>query len=1074
MNKPIMAYRGRRTLLKVLPAAIMMGLAPCVYAAGSSATPALPAQSISQPQPQNSQSQSKNKQQQSATELGAIVVTGLRNSLESSMNVKRNAIGFVDAITAEAIGKFPDTNIAGALQRIPGVSINRRQGAGAQVTVRGFGPGFNMVLVDGRRVPGADAFGNGFNVVGGIGSGSRAFDFAELSPDDVNRLVVHKTGRANIDGGGIGATINIITDKPFFHEGGKVVANISGKGIYDTSEPFGNSITPAYSALLSYANPDKTWGVELNFNYMKRRGGYGVATENGWTTKPWTGSDAALRPGVEVQNPPKVGQLYSMPNDMQYGVTGYSTERRNGHIVFQLQPVDGLTITADDLFSRYKIHEKQNNDWIWLQRASSLTALKFNTGESVASPVFIRDVPTGLKDFPMQGLIDDQIYKLDSYGLNLKWQVNDDLVLALDGHESKNRSLPNDPVTGGGLTTVTPGGTNHCTSGPHCGGAFGQTITFNGGLPIAAYTWYPTQQDAYNNTNGTLNPAFGPNNIGTETAGIAGQGQVSDLKEIKFDGTLFFSQGKLQFGLSASHLKMHAFAHDSPGFQLGHNTVNDAGKFPDLMGFLTPMNILSHFDGYPTQGAMGANWYRSNPDQLFSQWIPKHYPSRTTIDPALSSDNTVQERTQAAYAQITINASVGNFPATMRFGMRYLRTRVSALSFQATPSFRWDSNNDFSTLHSSTLLPVSSHGSYSNLLPNVDFNIQLTDSLVGRASFSKTIARPGFGNLYAGASVGAPSGATLVNSTFRATGSAGNTGLNPLKSNNFDIGMGWYFAPASYISATFWYKRVDNFIGNGVTTENLFGVQDMTSGPRAQKAEAFLASAACKAQVAAAGFGGTGACSLNNTSLFTAVALMQDGNGGLAAYDGSPAQQAKMVTDEDVLAQPGDPLYQFDVSRPVNKNNAHMHGWEFGGQYFFGKTGIGVLANYTIAKQNIGVKPDSSPTVNQFAVTGLSNSANIVAMYQKYGWSVRLAWAWRGHYLLALNQNGSSRNPLYVDPYHELDLGITYEFNKHLSCVLSGINLTGEDVRWYERSQLQVVRLVDQKPRYALAVRYHF
>src|SRR6186713_1419897 len=92
--------------------------------------------------------------------LQEVVVTGLRRSLQESMDTKRDAIGVVDAINAEDIGKFPDTNLSEALQRITGISIDRRNGEGALVTARGFGPAFNMITLNGRQIPGADGFGN--------------------------------------------------------------------------------------------------------------------------------------------------------------------------------------------------------------------------------------------------------------------------------------------------------------------------------------------------------------------------------------------------------------------------------------------------------------------------------------------------------------------------------------------------------------------------------------------------------------------------------------------------------------------------------------------------------------------------------------------------------------------------------------------------------------------------------------------------------------------------------------------------------------------------------------------------
>src|SRR3954467_9764745 len=107
---------------------------------------------------QMSQAEAQNASaDKSATDdLQEVVVTGLRASLKQSMDIKRDAIGVVDAITAEDIGKFPDTNLAESLQRIPGVAIDRQNGEGSQVTVRGFGPAYNLVTLNGRTVATAE------------------------------------------------------------------------------------------------------------------------------------------------------------------------------------------------------------------------------------------------------------------------------------------------------------------------------------------------------------------------------------------------------------------------------------------------------------------------------------------------------------------------------------------------------------------------------------------------------------------------------------------------------------------------------------------------------------------------------------------------------------------------------------------------------------------------------------------------------------------------------------------------------------------------------------------------------
>src|SRR5690606_39462901 len=220
---------------------------------------------------------------------------------------------------------------------------------------------------------------------------------------------------------------------------------------------------------------------------------------------------------------------------------------------------------------------------------------------------------------------------------------------------------------------------------------------------------------------------------------------------------------------------------------------------------------------------------------------------------------------------------------------------------------------------------------YSYLLPNLDFSLDFTSSLKGRVSLSQTIARAPYGNLYAGPTANAPNGSVLLG--FRATGSAQNPALLPLESDNIDIALEWYFAPASYISLTYFDKRVNNFIGNSVVQENLYGLRDPTSGPDAQFVLDWLQSAACDAQIT--GTPSTHACGANPIALFTAMALYRNAatTGGLAAYDGTDAQWTAMeklvrVPGNELVGEADDPLYMFNVNRPVNQRKANIDGWE--------------------------------------------------------------------------------------------------------------------------------------------------
>jgi TonB-dependent receptor len=1021
--------------------------------------------------------------QPAATELDTVVVSGMRSSLDHAMNIKRDTAGVVDAISAEDLGKFPDTNLAESLQRITGISIERRDGEGAQVTARGFGPGYNLVTLNGRQIPGADGFGGGGLEVGGVGSGARGFNFAQLASEAINGVTVYKTGRANVSSGGIGATMDISTARPFNNAGGEVVASAGLKFVNDRSQLFDNDFTPEVSGIFSYANKDKTWGIGLNASYQERHGGSAQATQNGWNVGRWDGTDSKFLPGAVIQNAPAIGQLYSMPNDVRYAFQDFERERINAQAVLQFAPTDSLTLTLDYLLSNNEISQDRGEQTQWLQ--NRLTHVTFDTGNAVATPVYIRDWAGGGKDFGFEQQREMQKYKMDSIGFNAKWDVNDRFTLNFDYHDTKNTSRPNDPITGGSSTAFSFGG----VAPDRDVNDWAQEYWFGKGLPIISRTLYPTTADFQANTNGVVNGDFGPDQLGTQIMRIWSTRQDSRMRQGRIDGAFNFDNGRFLFGVDSSKSSMKRLNVDGHAnlMTLGDWGTNDAGQVPGMAALLRPLSIARMFKDYNV-GGNASNVWAGNGSEL-AKWAADACAGgsapaawncngiQNRVASTLSADNLVEESTKSVYIQWEQDGMLGNWPTYTVAGLRYERTDVNSVSAVQIPSaISWLSNNDFTKIQTPDTMPFAEKASYSYLLPNLDFSIDFTSDIKGRASFSQTIARAPYGNLFAGPGMGDPSGSILFGDQYRATGSRQDPGLLPLESDNVDLGLEWYFADSSFVGVTYWNKRVTNFIGNTVQRENHYGLTDPTSGPDAQAALAFLNSSACVTQVTAAGQDPLVGCNGDYTTLFTATAMLRNAaaTGGLAAYNGSQAQILAMEAAYDIVGNASDPLYMFDVNVPVNQESAKLHGWEIGGQYFFGDTGFGVLANYTIVKGNIGIDKAASPTADVFALTGLSDTANLVLMYEKYGWSARLAWNWRDEYLLAANQNGSSRNPYFVEAYQQFDLSVNYKFNDHFSVGVEAINITGEDVRWSARSKNQFVRMVDQSPRYMVGLRYTF
>src|SRR5690606_10371809 len=451
-------------------------------------------------------------------------------------------------------------------------------------------------------------------------------------------------------------------------------------------------------------------------------------------------------------------------------------------------------------------------------------------------------------------------------------------------------------------------------------------------------TLYPTTADALANTNGVVNSDFAPENLGSQIMRIWSTRQDSEVKEGRIDGEFSFDNGRFLFGVNSSDSKMRRLNVDGHAhlMTLGDWTSTDRGQIADIANHLRKFSITRLFEDFNTNGADSNVWI-GNATGL-AQWAegvcaagnaPAAWNAQNRCDeikasvyPAYDADNLVQEKTKSIYIQWEQDGMLGDFPTYMVAGVRYEKTDVKSTSVIQVPSgMAWLSNNDFQIRNSPEAMPFSETASYSYVLPNLDFSIDFTADLKGRASFSKTIARAPYGNLYAGPNPGIPSGSILYGEQYRATGNAQTPSLLPLESDNVDIGLEWYFAPSSFIGVTYWNKRVKNFIGNTVVRENLYGLADPTSGPDAQAANAFLGSSQCIAQVTAAGNDPSEGCKQDYTTLFAATALLRyaDQTGGLSAYNGSNAQVLELEALYDVIgdASRGDPLYEFDVNRPV-------------------------------------------------------------------------------------------------------------------------------------------------------------
>jgi len=994
-----------------------------------------------------------------------IVVTGIRASLNRAIDIKRNSAGVVDAISAEDIGKFPDTNLAESLQRITGVSITRANGEGSQVAVRGFSGGFNLVTLNGRQLASTSidtSTGNAF----AVGTG-RSFDFQNLASEGVATLEVYKTGRANIPTGGIGAAINVITRRPLDAREDGLSGSIGAKALYDSSvenaEANLKKVTPELSGLINWKNPSETFGVNVFGSYQLRESTSIQSNPNYWNIVPLADflntAGAYITPTTNITNRPTT-QYVQIPNDSRYQFSENRRERINGQANIQFKPTDRLEITIDGLYARNKLSDERSEQTNWFQRPFS--DVTFDDNKKMQTAIILAEAKQADKGYEQQRFATKT--ELYSVGGNVKWNFTDVLSLKLDANHSKSTTNP-DNANGTSATTISIGAPVRAT----------HKVDFSSG--------FPQQSETLNDCNatnggrgGNCNNILDIGDLGTQVARRIFSKQESRVNQ--FSGELGWDLGNdSRFVVGSNYVDATTRSASSNNQQiLGDWSITDTGRVQELAGDLVKTYCMTcKFDKYnPNSTGSALVAFRGDAVELLDIFSP--YYAKLGRPDALqgSSDDTVGEKNLAVYGQMAWGGDIGGRRANALIGVRYERTRVKSVSLQSIPTaLAWQSDNDFTVIGGPPGAAVIAKSKYDNLLPSLDFNIEVLDNVMARTSFSRTLARADYGNLFASVTANAPNRPTALGAA-PAPATRQDPALLPLISDNFDVSLEWYYKPTSFVSVGFFNKNVRNFVGNQITNGNLFGLRDPGSGApgsRSGIAQAFLRN---------------NGITQTDRNLFAYAALLQQNGGNqaaaTAAFRGALNPATGEISDAvynplalavDLVGDANDPLVNFAISGPVNNKEGNIHGFEVAWTNFFGQTGFGFAVSYTKVSGDVNVDPYADPNVNIFALSGLGDSANLTAIYDKGGISARVSYNWRDKYLAATNQGGN-RNPLFTAAFGTLDGSISYDVTKAFSVSLEAVNLTSEPFRQYARTETNLVYVQELKPRYYLGARYRF
>jgi TonB-dependent receptor len=268
---------------------------------------------------------------------------------------------------------------------------------------------------------------------------------------------------------------------------------------------------------------------------------------------------------------------------------------------------------------------------------------------------------------------------------------------------------------------------------------------------------------------------------------------------------------------------------------------------------------------------------------------------------------------------------------------------------------------------------------------------------------------------------------------------------------------------------------VKNFIGSEQVDRELLGIRNGTNGPRIQAAAAQLAAAGIIIDDV----------TLHGQTVFNEFVALPGGGyhtawvaefGNVAYNPLDNTQNVFLSTHPDwnVFDNSSDPLAVFRTNTPNNGREAKLHGIELAVQHFFGDTGFGVQANYTIVRGDVAFNDQLSPDAgSQFALVGLSDTANLSGIYENDRFQARIAYNWRGEYLNETSRGGF-RNPRYIEDYSQIDLNVSYEVIDNLTLSLEGINVTGESSRSHGRNEAMMWDMYDLGARYQVGARYTF
>lgn len=703
-----------------------------------------------------------------------IVVTGYGKSLSDARNIKKNATIQVDVIVAEDMAKFPELNLAESLQRLPGVQITREAGEGRRISLRGLGPDFARVQLNGMEV-----LGNVDSAQDSRGQRTRdrAFDFNIFASELFSRVEVEKTFQAAQNEGGMAGTVGLFTGRPFDYAVGSKGALVGKLG---TNE-YTKDAQPRVAALLSH-NWDNTFGVLVSAAYSKRK-----TTEQGHNTYNYDQPDAAtmqdlVSKGLDISHLSAAQQAKFLSGDLYFAdgnrISSWNArqERLGITAAVQWRPADSLLLTLDGLYGRLTTHREELH--LATRPLKSDGSVAFDTPAGAPWPAM----------FQTASVINDLRWDSSNY------VTKTDVTGTTFGSENR-RSLNKTNFRSLELT-----GTWDASD----------KLTVDGHIGYQKSTYRTPYDDKfYMRAKGNLIADYGTDGRsasfeypGWDPANPANYAMDS------FYYRAFNNESELREGVANLHYKLsdtltlragvayHRFKQDGIDLFYDDNVNGTRSKARGT----TVGDITSVFDNE------FGTWLIGDYAKGFAKYNEYHRlaPNKDGTGGTLQDiENvyTTTEETESGYVQMDWDSELLGKRFRGNVGLRGYHTDTHSTGWIQGDSYAYLGTTDVS-------------GSYSGVLPAMNAVLELTPEVLLRFAASQNLNRPGLG------SIAAEGSAFRDESSGEITASRGNPDLKPYKDTTLDFSAEYYFGKVGLLSASVFRKWIKNFIGSQ-TLENI-------------------------------------------------------------------------------------------------------------------------------------------------------------------------------------------------------------------------------------------------------------